>query len=118
MPNGWDKNWIRLCGAIDGFRSKHHRWPTRVRVFEMTLNNIKEAVLTEESFRRLIERIELVPDEVPFIAEDGTGATYNYGLEGFPKVKLDISAEAWLGIRPDRPGPHWSDIRMVSDKDD
>ena len=29
VPNGDDKNWVRLCGAIDGFRVKYVKWPSK-----------------------------------------------------------------------------------------
>jgi len=28
MPNGDDKNWVRLCAALDGFFGRYGRWPT------------------------------------------------------------------------------------------
>jgi hypothetical protein len=39
MPNGHDKNWNRLCAAIDGFRSHYGRWPSRVRIMEVSLRD-------------------------------------------------------------------------------
>ena len=32
MPNGYDRNWIRFCAAVDGFRMRYGRWPDRVRM--------------------------------------------------------------------------------------
>jgi hypothetical protein len=31
MPNGIDKNWMRMCAAINGFRARYQRWLVRVR---------------------------------------------------------------------------------------
>ncbi len=33
MPKGNDRNWLRFCAAIDGFRCVFGRWPVRVRPF-------------------------------------------------------------------------------------
>ena len=42
MPNGDDKNWVRNCSAIDGFRARYNHWPSSVRLppdyFENVVN--------------------------------------------------------------------------------
>lgn len=103
MPNGHDKNWIRLCAAIDGFRSRYGRWPVRVRMHEMSLRDF-DFLFTREDLARISAKAALVPDEAPMIAEDDSGARYNYGEEGFPERAPDIRAAAWLGVRP-KPEP-------------
>ncbi len=99
MPNGHDKNWIRLCAAIYGFRSRYGRWPIRVRMYEMTLRDF-DFLFTREDLTRIAAKVALVPDEAPMIAEDDAGAHYNYGEEGFPERACDIRATDWLGVRP------------------
>jgi hypothetical protein len=99
MPNGYDKNWIRLCAAIDGFRSRYGRWPIRVRMYEISLRDF-DFLFTREELTRITAKITLVPDEAPMIAEDDSGAHYNYGEEGFPECAPDIRATEWLGVRP------------------
>jgi hypothetical protein len=42
MPNGASKNWICLCGAIDGSRSRYNKWPTKVRLYPDINANIHE----------------------------------------------------------------------------
>jgi hypothetical protein len=32
VPNGYDRDWVRFCMAVRGFRAKHGRWPTRMRL--------------------------------------------------------------------------------------
>lgn len=104
MPNGHDKNWIRLCAAIDGFRSRYGRWPVRVRMHEMSLRDF-DFLFTREDLARITAKVALIPDEVPMIAEDDSGA-YNYGEEGFAERAPDICAAAWLGVRP-KPESEW-----------
>lgn len=97
MPNGIDKNWYRLCAAIDSFRMRYGSWPTRIRTFEDAL----EKLFTENSFARLKEKLDFVYDGSPFIAEDDQGNSHNYGKEGFIKGQPDVSAREWLGVEPD-----------------
>ena len=97
MPNGIDKNWYRMCGAIDGFRGRYERWPTRIRLNEGAIENL----FTEESFAKLEEKLTFVYDGSPFVAEDDSGRSYNYGQEGFVDGKSDILAQAWLSVKPD-----------------
>jgi hypothetical protein len=104
MPNGHDKNWMRLCAAIDGFRSRYGRWPARVRMHEMSLRDF-DFLFTREDLARITAKVVLIPDEAPMIAEDDSGA-YNYGEEGFPERAPDISAAAWFGVRP-KPESEW-----------
>ena len=100
MPNGESKNWIRFCGAIDGFRSHYNSWPNRVRVPIFFIEELK-TVLSPESFAKLESKVILIGDDSPHIAEDGAGRSYNYGSKGFSKIKPDIRAFDWLGVDPD-----------------
>jgi len=100
VPNGHDKNWIRVCAAIDGFRVRHGRWPTRVRLFPVALAELRDHLFTPADFAKINSKIALVADDAPMVAEDDTGATYNYGKEGFSKQKPDVSAAEWLAVKP------------------
>ena len=100
MPNGHDKNWVRLCGAVDGFNVRYGRWPTRVRLFPTQLSDIRDYLFSPEDYARIIAKVTLVPDRVPMIAEDDSGATYNYGAEGFPQTSPNPSAREWFGVVP------------------
>jgi cold shock CspA family protein len=99
MPNGYDKNWLRVCAAIDGFRARHGRWPTRVRAFRSSLYDFY-LLFTLEDRIKIASKITLVADDVPMIAEDDSGAEYNYGQEGFPQFPPDFRAADWLGVSP------------------
>lgn len=105
MPNGNDRDWVRFCAAIDGFRSQFGRWPVRVRLFPDALLDIRDHILTPEGFAQVESRVELVPDDdASMIAEDDSGARYNYGQSGFPETPPDTSAMEWFGnpgLRPE-----------------
>jgi hypothetical protein len=100
MPNGWDKNWVRLCAAVDGFRARYGTWPTRVRMSPAMLENLRKHIFDPISFAQLESKLKLVGDEAPMIAEDEEGRSYSYGAEGFTKVEPDIRARDWLGVKP------------------
>ena len=100
MPNGESKNWIRFCGAINGFRARYNRWPEKISVPRFFVHELKNA-LTPKSFNKLNSKVKLVVEDSPFVAADGLGNQYNYGIRGFSKVKSDISATEWLDVEPD-----------------
>jgi len=104
MPNGFDKNWRRLCAAIDGFYVSYGKWPHRVLLYAGAIENLKTQVFTEESFEKLMTKLDLVPSESPMIAQDDDGNQYNYGEQGFPVTQPSPSTEEWLGLKPDGPG--------------
>ena len=96
MPNGIDKNWMRMCAAINGFRARYQRWPVRVR---MPQNAIAD-LFTSESLAKIQKKLTLVEDDSLYIVEDDAGNSYNYGEEGL-SPKPDISAHIWLDVTPD-----------------
>ncbi len=100
MPNGHDKNWVRLCAAIDGFRVRYGRWPTRVRIFPVSLANIRDHLFTTDDYTQIIAKVALIADEAAMIAEDDQGGSYNYGQEGFPNERPTPHAAEWLGVHP------------------
>ena len=101
MPNGHDKNWIRLCAAVDGFRVRHGRWPTRVHMHALSLDDLRQHVFSRPDFAKLEKKIELVAgSKTEMIAEDDCGAQYDYGKEGFPPSRPKPSAAEWLGVKP------------------
>lgn len=105
MPNGYDKNWIRLCVTIDGFFTRHGRWPNRVRIPAACATNLRDSLFKPATFHRLLDRVDVVVDESGFFAEDDTGARFDYDscfrMPGGPTP----SAATWLGVHPDR-SPH------------
>lgn len=99
MPNGYDKNWIRLCAAIDGFRSRYGRWPTRVRALPASLHDF-HLLFTTEDLAKIASKVALVTDAASMVAEDDSGAQYDYGQEGFPDRLPHVRAADWLGVSP------------------
>jgi hypothetical protein len=98
MPNGHDKNWIRLRAAIEGFYVRYGHWPTRVRMFSGALADIRDHLFTPADFAQLASKVRLIADEAPFVAEDDMGNIYNYGQEGFERPSM--RAEDWLRVTP------------------
>lgn len=110
MPDGYDKNWVRFCGAIEGFRVRHQSWPTKIRMSYGIINDFRENLFTAESFDKIEAKLRLVGDDAFIIvAEDDAGRKYSYGDEGFPETRPDIDAHEWLGVHPDR-APHREDF--------
>ena len=98
MPNGDDASWIRVCAAIDGFRARYGRWPTRVRLLPAALDGLRDHVLTPQGFAVVASVVELTPDEAaPMIAEDADGESYNYGREGFVSPRPEEATRDWFG---------------------
>ena len=100
MPNGADKNWVRLCAALDGFYMRYGRWPTRVRVFPAAHADLREQLLSPEALAILESKLQLVADEASMLAEDDEGRAYDYGKEGFPPQRPHPRAAEWLGVQP------------------
>lgn len=96
MPNGIDKNWYRMCAAIDGFRARYGRWPTSIRLPEGAIDNLFQ----DETLDKLERKIVLIYDGSPYIAEDDAGNSHRYG-QGEEFAESDIPARAWLDVAPD-----------------
>ena len=100
MPNGHDANWVRFCGAVEGFRVRYGHWPTRVRVSTGILADFREKLFTPDDYARIGAKVALIPRDAGIIAEDDSGATYSYWRDGFPKKCPSPSAEEWFGVIP------------------
>ena len=77
MPNGDEKNLGRLYHSIDGFRAVHQKWPTRVRLSGVCLEDLR-SYLSEQQFSKVATRIEFVADGSEFIVEDDHGRSFSY----------------------------------------
>ena len=101
MPNGTTKNWVRLCAAIDGFRSRYQSWPSKVSLDPIIHEDI-ENLFTEKSIQMLNGKIKLIARaNATVVAEDEQGKNYDYGRDGFPSSEPDIRAQDWLDVEPD-----------------
>ena len=98
MPNGGDKNYVRLCAAIDGFKARYGRWPERVVVEQGYIEDIRDHVLAPGEFDRMQQKLKVVEGDARFRAEDDAGNFYHYEDEGFPARKPEPSAREWLDL--------------------
>jgi hypothetical protein len=78
MPNGHDKNLFRLYEVVNGFRRNYGRWPTTVRLPEISRDDLLNHVLTAAGRDAIRAKLEFLTDEDRFSAEDGSGARYTY----------------------------------------
>ena len=80
---------------------RYGRWPSRVRLFPDALADLRSRLFTADDFAKITAKVSLVAEEAAgMIAEDDTGASYNYGQEGFPEQTPRLRAAEWLGVRP------------------
>ena len=103
MPNGYDRNWIRLRAALSGFRIRYGMWPTRARISPVIWDNFRQDLFSSEGFAKLEKKLQLIPGDEPFLVEDEEGRSYNYSSEGSPSQKPDVDPVDWLEISPDKP---------------
>ena len=100
MPNGEDRNWVRLCIAVNGFPARYQKWPETALLSKGLAEDIKrmfkpldyEAVLTK------LEIVE-VADEGHIELVDKAGNSFKYGEEW--DFELDGDARSWFGVTPD-----------------
>ena len=110
MANGYDKNWMRICWCIDGFRARFGRWPKVVRVPDLVLSDLVSHVLTPIGFALVSSYVEIAPagEELKIVAEDGSGDEHPYGYdETRDGVLQEDRTEAFFGAAIVRPKPDW-----------
>lgn len=78
MPNAADKNFVRPCAAINGFRARYRAWPTFVRIRPKALDDPRDLILTPEDFSKVEQEVRLLAEVGFLIAEDETGRRYDY----------------------------------------
>jgi hypothetical protein len=97
MPNGDDKNWVRLCATLDAFYARFGHWPDRVRIRTECFDLLRDFELGPAAFRGIQEKIELSPEDgITFIAEGGEGLRLEYDGEHGP-FGNPVPARDWLG---------------------
>jgi hypothetical protein len=87
MPNGDDKNWVRICSAVDGFRGRYGRWPSGVRLPPNYFENVVGHILSPVGFALVSSVVAILPDDelserVAIIAVGDSRAEFQYGEEG------------------------------------
>lgn len=107
MANGHDRNLVRLLLAVEGFRARYRRWPTRVRLDQGYIEDLQR-ILSDVGFENLTSKLVLVPDPEPGLhAEDDEGGRFSYGGGagggGHQDGKSDIPVQSWLVGLEQRP---------------
>jgi hypothetical protein len=80
--------------------SRYCEFPKRVRVPKFFPDELK-SVTTKKEFKKLASKIELVADNSKYIAEGDNDKAFNYEREGIGDLQPDITAQEWIGIKPD-----------------
>jgi hypothetical protein len=97
VPNGHDKNWVRVCIAIDGFRTRYGRWPTRIRVPAGVLHDFR-LLFADIDFLTISSKIAFELDDVQIVAEDDEDGRYSYDDEGLSEPLPQVRTIDWFGV--------------------
>lgn len=97
MPNGDDKNLIRLYEVVSGFIARYGDPPVEVRLPTAALEDLFDHVLSLDAQRRLRSLVRLIVDENAFAATDGKARRYDYLSSR--QVSITAGVE-WLGLEP------------------
>lgn len=91
---------VRVMEALNGFRTKHGRWPERLEVEARTLADLATYSLTPLGFFLLQSKVDLTMGTDGKLVAFGPGdQTFDYGDEGWrTEGKHAHDARAWLGI--------------------
>jgi hypothetical protein len=108
MPNGYDKNWLRVCWTIDKFRARYGRWPKRVKLSPVIYLNLVGSVLSPLGYALVSSVVELYhgeyPENVsPITAEGEDGAQTGYDDPEERELGSQVTATDWFGHAVLRP---------------
>ena len=83
MPNGDDKNWVRLCIAVEGFRARYQKWPETALLSKGLAENIKR-MFKPLDYEAVLTKLEIVEVEDAYHIElvDKAGNSFKYGKNG------------------------------------
>ena len=107
MPNGGD--WVRFCAAIDGFRARYGRWPTRVAMWPGFIDALHYSI-GPDGLRAVEQKLKLLehPDEQGLAAEDdeGTGTITQVRASASKNpMPVQLSGSASRGSRSEQRSP-------------
>ena len=91
---------VRLIEAVNGFRTKHGRWPSKIQAEEATIAYLATVSLTPLSFFLLQSKLEVIIGEQGRILALGDGnEVFDYGEDGWQESD-DHRHDAmhWLGL--------------------
>jgi hypothetical protein len=98
MPNGADKNLIRLSIACAVYRQRFREWPSEARLAPVVLWDIAQ-LLDGENFISLAARLRLRTSEHAQISVGGSHGHVNYEeIEHSEAAPYRDQAWRWLGI--------------------
>lgn len=99
MPNGVDKNLVRLAIACAAFRERYGEWPTEARVAPIVLWDYGQ-LLDPENFARLCARLRLRTTKRSHVSVgSATGHVVYEAVSDHPAPERTQEAWRWLGIR-------------------
>ena len=100
MPNGEDRNWVRLCIAVNGFRARYQKWPETALLSKGTAEDIK-GLFKPLTYEAVLTKFEIVEVEDAYHIElvDQVGNSFKYGEES--DFQPDVDASSWFGVTPD-----------------
>jgi hypothetical protein len=84
--NGDEKNWVRLCLTVDGFRARYGRWPTEVHLQPAYFGDVVGHILSPAGYALVSRRFRIVcdqdlPEDVTFVAVGNSNEKFRYGEE-------------------------------------
>ena len=86
----------RIRQAVDGYRSRYGKWPTRVLMDGDMADAIKQHTLTDMGWAMLVSKLEVVRiPEGRVIVEGESGDRFEYG-ESYEPVPAGKSADVWI----------------------
>ena len=100
MPNGDDKNWVRLCIAVERFRARYQKWPETALLNKGTAEDIKQ-LFKPLTYEAVLMKLEIVEVEDAYHIElvDKAGNSFKYGEER--DFEQGEDANSWFGVTPD-----------------
>jgi hypothetical protein len=99
MPNGVDKNLVRLAIACASFRERHGEWPTEARLAPIVLWDYGQ-LLDADNFELLCSRLHIRVTRHAHIAVGTANAHIVYEtMEHSAEPRLVEEAWAWLSVR-------------------
>jgi len=100
MPNGDDRNWIRLLSVCADYRTSFDEWPARVEVLPAIRDDL-QWVLGSDAFDRLSSRLEVRANPaVDYLLAVGARGSVGYAGAGIISAAIRAETAAWLGEQP------------------
>ena len=104
MPNGIDKNLVRLATAVESFHERFGDWPDHALLNEISLRDVR--LLLGPDFLSVVERkLRLVPAADGFRVADAQGRWFDYARGSYSDHS---GPQRHAGSAPPpMPGWHW-----------